>query len=310
VSKPAVLTAMCGEERTLTAVISQAFSRFRRQSSARFNLSSASKKLQAIFSKRYSPVASYLDSLFSVYDKGQTGFITRDMLSKMLEDFHGSFGVNVDVQDEMQIADSFISLCTKKCCLSQRTHVGCGSTGISKECFQDILQPWLDMDLDDEYENKNELRNEASVQFRRMQHAVQWIAVLSLVLLFAALITWIMISPNYKHAVSWSLFSGEIIVAKVGAGLAVSGTFFCLLFVNKYFVQILLSQICSYFHMRMSIIAMHKAFALIIFVGGGMHMIAWFVLYGKEVCEIVSLNMALSSVRGGTIMMTVHRFIV
>jgi len=112
---------------------------------------------------------------------------------------------------------------------------------------------------------------------------IQWTFVAILQLFFTAFIVWVITSPDYKNNVLWSLFSDEIIVARIGAGLAISGTFFALLFVNTYFVRFLLDKIYKKLHVHMSMIILHKFFAATILLGGLMHMVAWLVLYSRMV---------------------------
>lgn len=245
------------------------------------------KVIRAAFSKRYPALRFYADYVFTLYGTETPEFLSKDDMGQMLQDFHKEFGVLVGRDEESLLAEALMRLCIREHYNSstQGYTTRCGIDGLCKECFIEILQTRLGAsDLSaDEHGMESENDFGGTQRHHKRRSIIQWTSIALLQLIFTAFIVWVIMSPDYKNTLLWSLFSEEIIVARIGAGLALSGTFFALLFVNTYFVRFLLEKMYKNFHVHMSMITLHKFFAATILLGGFMHMVAWLVLYSKMV---------------------------
>lgn len=266
------------------------------------------KAVRAAFSKRYPSLESYIDHVFSGYDDDEDGFLSTEQLAMMLKDFHREFAIEVSMKEETLLAEYLVTLCSGDKCTQvnpnenvARYQSRCGKNGLTKICFTDILDLKLKQESDSfSYDMETNLMAEESIQehsqtrfHHRIRSVIQWSCAAVFMLLFAAVAVWVMISPDYKSGDFWSLYSNEIIVARIGAGLAISGTFFCLLFINMYFVHFLLENKSMHLHIHLNMISLHKFYAAVILIGGLMHTIAWFVLYDEMVCICVNIDSAL-----------------
>ena len=264
------------------------------------------KAVRAAFSKRYPSLETYIDHVFSGYEVEEDGFLNIEQLAMILKSFHRVFAIEVSIKDETLLAEYFVTLCSGEKCAPANVSADqslrhCGKNGLTKPCFIEILKVKIKQDsesfsryVEADFGGEETIQGHVETGTQDMSFVVryhhrtrlviQWLCATIFMLLLAAVSVWIMISPDYKSGDFWSLYSSEIIVARIGAGLAISGTFFCLLFINMYFVNFLLNNKIVHLHIQLSMRSIHKFYAVVILIGGLIHTVAWFVLYDKMVC--------------------------
>ena len=275
------------EEYGLGALVNRMSRAFGRSTKRQYSTMISLNAVRAAFSKRYPSTRTYIESFYPHYDSSSTESFHRDALALMLRDFHRSIGIHNTLEEEGLVADALIELCSEECRFSkQHPTQQCTRFKVHKECLLNILESRIGVPESSMMEGTEQsiISGKQPGRHNALHAIAQFVFVSLLVLGFAGLIVWVMISPEYKDGVVWSSYETEIIVVRVGAGLAISATFFCLLVVNKYFLKILLERLYRLFHVKLSIVLMHKVFAVTILLGGLMHTAGWFVFYSKLVC--------------------------
>jgi len=239
--------------------------------------------------------------IFDVYDKDHSGILSYSQMSLMLQDFHRSCGINVDLAEELEIVRS---LKTTAGCIHEDRCDRCGGLEqFCRSCFIELIT-FEDQNLIREGHTSAEttVKSVAPVKGAEFQYPVtygtisviqdrmiailrssqlQWTSFMILYLGISAGIAYLVMMPVVYNELLFSLYGVAIAFARSGAALIIVGTTFILLSVNKLFLDLLFRTLSSVLYLHMSMLNLHKVVAFIVLAAALMHSISWLVTFAQ-----------------------------
>ena len=239
--------------------------------------------------------------IFDVYDKDRAGVLSYSQMSLMLQDFHRSCGISVDLAEELEIVRS---LKTAADCMHEDRCVRCGGAEqFCRSCFIELIT------VDDHRfmrggggSVEQTLESLAPVKGAEFQYPVthgataailgqmimmlrsnklQWTAFMIVYLGISAGVAYLVMMPVVHNELLFSLYGVAIAFARSGAALIIVGTTFVLLSVNKLFLDLLFRTLSRVMYLHMSMVNLHKVVAFVVLAAALMHSISWLVTFAQ-----------------------------
>lgn len=237
--------------------------------------------------------------LFNVYDVDKTGVLSDPAMARMLSDFHGSCGVALSIEEELDIVDGMKRVGPKRdiaaCSMCSE------GNGMCIGCFTAMLElEWADVGDEksvaehlavrgEEFEHQG-LQDDAPGLLQRCaartfrSSVLQWLIFMIIYAGLSAAVAWIVLQPFVRNEVLFSQYGVGISFARSGAALIIVGTMFLLLVVNKVFLELLFRAISRVVYLHMPMVEVHKVLAGIILGAAVMHGVAWMVTFAQVCC--------------------------
>lgn len=231
--------------------------------------------------------------LFAIYDLDRTGALSDSEMARMLSDFHGSCGIKLPPNGELEIVSGMKTLhkdmaeCSR--CREKK--------GMCRECFCAMLEMDWGTVGDVNFLTERLPAKGAEFEHQLLEGSVgllkrciarvfrpdvlQWTIFTIIFLGLSAAVAWIVIQPYARNEVLFSQYGVGISFSRSAAALIIVSTMILLLCVNKVFLELLFRGISRIVYLHMPMVDVHKVLACIVLGAAITHAVAWMVTFAR-----------------------------